>query len=243
MSPSIIRGVAALLATIALAACGHSPGAGPAPETAPRPALHPGASPEAIAEARADSVRHPYTAADIHFMTVMIGHHAQAIEMARLAPSHGASASVRTLAERIINSQRDEIALMQQWLRARLQPVPAVSAAGAVTIPAAAHHGTGGHGTGHAMPMAGMLTPAQMKELDAARGAEFDRLFLVYMIQHHRGAVAMVEELFGSWGAGQDETVFKLASDVNVDQITEIARMEKMLVELLLGEDASPGAP
>ena len=99
-------------------------------------------------------------------------------------------------------------------------------------------HGAGMHGTGHEMP-AGMLTAAQIKELDEARGEEFDRLFLVYMIQHHRGAVAMVKELFGSYGAGQDETVFKLASDVNVDQLTEIARMERMLVELVLGDDSA----
>ena len=81
-----------------------------------------------------------------------------------------------------------------------------------------------------------MLTAAQMQELDAARGAEFDRLFLVDMIQHHRGALSMVQELFGSYGAAQNESVFKLATDVNVDQETEIARMERMLVELVLGE-------
>ena len=79
-----------------------------------------------------------------------------------------------------------------------------------------------------------MLTEEQLRQLDAARGAEFDRLFLSSMIQHHRGAVTMVKELFGSYGAGQDEIVFKLASDVNVDQTTEIARMERMLVTLVL---------
>ena len=91
------------------------------------------------------------------------------------------------------------------------------------------------NGVEHVMLMPGMLTDAQMKELDQARGAEFDRLFLLFMIQHHRGAVSMVKELFDSYGAGQDETVFKFASDVNVDQSTEIARMEKMLVSLTLG--------
>src|SRR5690606_464478 len=88
------------------------------------------------------------------------------------------------------------------------------------------------NGMEHEMLMPGMLTEAQMQELAAARGAEFDRLFLTYMIQHHQGAVAMVSELFGSYGAGQDEIVFKFASDVNVDQTTEIARMEKMLEAL-----------
>ena len=77
----------------------------------------------------------------------------------------------------------------------------------------------------------------QMMELDQARGGEFDRLFLTYMIQHHKGAVSMVKELFATYGAGQDELVFKFASDVNVDQSTEIVRMEKMLVSLTLGVD------
>jgi uncharacterized protein (DUF305 family) len=85
------------------------------------------------------------------------------------------------------------------------------------------------------MLMPGMLTDAQMQQLDAARGEEFDRLFLLDMIQHHRGAVSMVKDLFGSYGAAQDELVFKFANDVNVDQTTEIARMEKMLVALTVG--------
>jgi len=83
--------------------------------------------------------------------------------------------------------------------------------------------------------MPGMLTPDQLKELDAARGEEFDKLFLTDMIRHHRGAVSMVKDLFGSYGAAQDELVFKFANDVNVDQTTEISRMEKMLAQLTLG--------
>ena len=160
---------------------------------------------------------HPWTEADVRFMSNMIGHHAQAIEMARLAPTHGASPAVQTLAARVIGAQEDEIATMQQWLRDRGQRVPE---------PHAGHHGHGGM-------MPGMLTPEQMAQLNAARGEEFDRLFLTFMIQHHRGAVRMVSELFGSYGAGQDETVFKFASDVNVDQETEIARMQRMLEALL----------
>jgi uncharacterized protein (DUF305 family) len=88
------------------------------------------------------------------------------------------------------------------------------------------------HGAEHAMHMPGMITPEQMRELDHARGAEFDRLLLTYMIQHHRGAVTMVHDLFGTDGAGQDEEVFKIASDIQVDQITEAARMERMLSAL-----------
>jgi len=165
--------------------------------------------------------RYPSTEADARFMSAMIGHHKQAIVMAGWAPTHGASASVGRLAERISSGQRDEIATMQQWLRDRGRPVPQD------------HHA----GHGHLMP--GMLTDAQMKELAEARGPEFDRLFLAYMIQHHRGAVAMVKELFGTPGAAQDETVFKFASDVNVDQSTEIARMERMLSALPTGEPSS----
>jgi len=87
--------------------------------------------------------------------------------------------------------------------------------------------GSGGHG-----PMPGMLTQAQLRQLNQARGSDFDRLFLTFMIQHHRGAVSMVRELFGTPGAARDETVFKFANDVSVDQSTEIARMEKMLAAL-----------
>lgn len=169
-----------------------------------------------IARARADSVRRPYTEADVRFMTSMIPHHAQAIAMSRLARARGASPAVQRLADRIINAQVDEIVTMQQWLLDRRRPVPE------------AHLAIGDAHAHHAM-MPGMLTEAQMHELEAARGAEFDRLFLTYMIQHHKGAVQMVKQLFGSYGAGQDETVFKFASDVNVDQATEIARMELML--------------
>ena len=167
-----------------------------------------------------------YTDADVDFMTHMIAHHGQAIEMARLAPEQASTQPVRTLAERIVNAQEDEIATMQQWLRDRGKPVPEPRP----TVDHAAGGGEAAHDHG-AMP--GMLTADQIRQLREARGAEFDRLFLTFMIQHHRGAVTMVERLFGSYGAGQDETVFKFASDVNVDQITEIARMQRMLADLI----------
>jgi uncharacterized protein (DUF305 family) len=175
------------------------------------------------AKARADSARYPYTEADIHFMQGMIGHHAQAIVMAKWAPTHGASSSVQVLAARIINAQTDEIVTMQNWLKDRHQVVPEANPAGMTMTM---------NGVTHTMLMPGMLTPEQMKQLDAARGTVFDRLFLTFMIQHHKGAVAMVAQLFGTYGAGQDELTFKFASDVNVDQTTEIARMEKMLAAL-----------
>jgi uncharacterized protein (DUF305 family) len=164
--------------------------------------------------------RYPYTGADIHFMTGMISHHAQAIVMAGWAPTHGAGKSVGTLCERIINAQTDEITLMQAWLRDRHQPVPEAAAA-PMRMPM--------NGVEQEMLMPGMLSAGQMKRLDAARGAEFDRLFLTYMIQHHRGALAMVDELFAAPGAGQDEMVFKMANDIQADQSTEINRMTRML--------------
>ncbi|MDQ6831647.1 MAG: DUF305 domain-containing protein [Gemmatimonadota bacterium] len=182
-----------------------------------------------IAKAKADSARYPYTVADIHFMSGMIGHHAQAILMARWAPTHGASPAVLTLCSRIINAQQDEIRLMQTWLRDRNQPVPEATATGMKMMM---------DGMEHEMTMPGMLTAEQLKQLDAARGTEFDRLFLIDMIQHHNGAVRMVKELFDTYGAGQDELVFKFASDVNIDQTTEIARMEKMLLTVNFGAPA-----
>jgi len=89
------------------------------------------------------------------------------------------------------------------------------------------------------MTMPGMLTEEQLTRLDQARGTEFDEIFLESMIQHHKGAVAMVKELFSTHGAGQDEMVFKFASDVNVDQATEIARMERMLLQLRIEKRSS----
>jgi uncharacterized protein (DUF305 family) len=227
MTSTFTRGASAVLLAAAVAAC-HTGGTA---QLSPQLSAREQSNRAAIAEARADSARYPYTAADIHFMTGMIGHHAQAIVMSKWAPTHGASPSVQTLAERIINAQQDEIGTMQRWLRDRQQPVP---------DPTDAMHGMHAmpgmpmNGSDHAMLMPGMLTEAQMKELDAARGAEFDRLFLKDMIQHHRGAVSMVKKLFGTYGAAQDELVFKFANDVNVDQTTEIARMERMLVALLV---------
>lgn len=217
-----IWNMAALVATVAVAACGSSAGS---VRTSPQAATSAQSELAAVAKAKADSARYPYTEADVHFMSGMISHHAQAIVMAAWAPTHGASDAVRRLAERVVNAQEDEIATMQRWLRDRRLPVPEARPTGMKMV-----HG----GVEHEMLMPGMLTEAQMKQLDAARGTEFDRLFLTFMIQHHKGAVSMVKDLFGSYGAGLDETVFKLASDVNVDQSTEIERMQTMLISLLL---------
>ena len=210
-----------LLAALA-AACSSArhESAGPAP-VPPPPANT--AELTALAHARADSARLPSTAADAQFMTGMIHHHGQALVMAGWAPTHGASPSLQTLCSRIINAQRDEIATMQQWLRDRGYPAPEPTP-GPATMKM--------NGMTHTMLMPGMLTEEQMHQLDQARGETFDSLFLTFMIQHHKGAVSMVKTLFGTYGAGQDETVFKFANDVSVDQTTEIARMEKMLAAL-----------
>ena len=183
---------------------------------------HAQAEPRTPAEqAKMDGGIMPYTAADVRFMQGMIGHHSQAVVMAGWAPSHGASESVRILAGRIDVAQRDEIAFMQRWLTERKLPVPDATAQmqHAMSMP--------GMAMGDLMP--GMLTPEQMTELDHARGAEFDRLFLTDMIQHHQGALSMVDQLFGTQGAGQELYIFRFASDVSADQFTEIDRMRLML--------------
>jgi len=178
--------------------------------------------------------RYPYTEADVRFMSDMIRHHGQALVMASLAPSRSASPAVRTLAERIASGQHDEIALMQQWLRDRRQPVTEPSSPGHHSAGDSTGHAAGqGHAHGaHDSLMPGMLTQAQLQELDRARGRDFDRLFLQYMIQHHRGALAMVDRLFATPGAAREEPTFKLANDVSADQSSEITRMERMLAEL-----------
>jgi uncharacterized protein (DUF305 family) len=217
-----MRNLRLVAAGVLLAACG---GTQTATTTAPQPMAGRQVlvnDPVGIARAKADSARLPYIKADVDFMTHMVPHHAQAIAMAKMAPTRGASPAILRLTGRIINAQEDEIFLMQQWLADRRQPVPEADPRGMKMM-------MGGREMMHLMP--GMLSAAQMDSLDRARGPVFDRLFLVYMIQHHRGAVGMVNELFAVPGAGQDETVFKFASDVHTDQTTEIARMETMLKE------------
>ncbi|HEX3645752.1 MAG TPA: DUF305 domain-containing protein [Vicinamibacterales bacterium] len=164
--------------------------------------------------------RLPYADADVDFMSGMIPHHAQAVIMAGWAPSHGARKDVAILCERIVVAQRDEIAMMQSWLRDRGQIVPDATST---------RHKMKMNGMEHEMLMPGMLSDEEMAALDAARGPEFDRLFLTGMIKHHQGAIDMVDVLFKAYGAAQDETVFKFASDVYADQSIEIDRMQEML--------------
>ena len=200
---------------------------------------------------RIEQSRMNFNQADVDFMVGMIGHHSQALIMSRLAPENGASRSVQVLASRIINAQSDEIAFMQRWLRDRGQPVPIVHIDGInMTIEMeqpesdGEHSEHGDHDMDYEMnhdmehgaemmhdhsDMPGMLTQQQLENLAAARGKEFDRLFLTYMIEHHGGAVIMVEELFAADGAASDTASFELASGINAEQVTEIERMKLML--------------
>jgi uncharacterized protein (DUF305 family) len=155
----------------------------------------------------------PYTKADVEFMQGMIAHHAQAIVMSRMAESHGANPQVLKLSNKIDQSQVPEIRIMQAWLRRNGQFAPDTS-------------------SWHDMQMAGMLTPAQLKELEAAKGVEFDRAYLQMMIQHHAGALKMVDDLFNVKQAGQEVDVNVFANDVVTAQTAEIGIMQKLLNQL-----------
>jgi uncharacterized protein (DUF305 family) len=164
--------------------------------------------------------------ADVAFMTGMIHHHAQALVMAKLADTHAANPSLKVLSERITVSQTDEIRMMQQWLRENGAEAPEPS-------PTGQRMQMGG--ATHDMLMPGMLTAEQMTQLERARGAEFDRLFLTFMIQHHEGALTMVDQLFASHGGGVDDFIYKIASDTFADQGSEIDRMQRMLDAMASG--------
>jgi uncharacterized protein (DUF305 family) len=189
-----------------------------APPVAPAAAGAPAARATRSPRAPGDTGR-SYTAADVHFMSGMILHHAQAVLIAGWAPTHDASPSLRALCERVVVGQRDEIGLLQRWLADRHEGVPAGDSSHPMTM------------AGMEL-MPGMLTAEQLARLDHARGSEFDRLFLRYMIQHHQGAITMVNDLFGSQG-GEEETVYRMAANIFADQTTEIDRMQRMLATLL----------
>ncbi len=172
--------------------------------------------------------RYYSTKDDAEFMQGMVMHHAQAITMANQAVSHGASKPVQIFCARIALSQGKEIRMMQNWLRDRKFAVPDSTGkmpAGAPMI------GGMTHGADGTMSMPGMLSADQMKLLTDARGPSWDRLFLTFMIQHHEGALLMVDKLFKSAGGGQDDDINKFANGVQADQETEIARMKQMLDE------------
>lgn len=237
-----------VLMVAGLAGC--APPAGPARLSPPEAARL-----EEIFYRQAEPARGRFTEADVRFMVGMIAHHSQALEMTALLPGRASHPAIFTLADRIERSQRDEIHQMETWLRLRGQPLPAGGGDHAGHEAAGLHagHGAPSGGAHHPAPagdpahaahgsMPGMLSPEQLASLAAASGPAFDRLFLELMIQHHQGAVSMVRDLFATDGAGQDTEVFRFASDVQVDQASEIARMERLLASLS-PSSPSPGAP
>ena len=203
--PDRITVVACL--ALASAACG---GAREQPPTSAPP-------PVAVARTHA-----PYTQADVAFMQGMIAHHGQALDMTALVAERSGNATLRVLADRISQTQLNEIERMQQWLRARGETVPDAASY--------REHTVGGHEE-HGAHMPGMLTPAQLAELAEARGTEFDRLFLEHMIRHHQGALTMVAQLQTA-GGGLEAEIYRFAADVDADQRAEIARMQSLLTEI-----------
>jgi uncharacterized protein (DUF305 family) len=153
------------------------------------------------------------TEADVRFMQMMIGHHAQAVYMTRLAEAAGASDRVMRLANKIDLSQAGEIALMQGWLVDHGQYAPDTE-------------------SWRRMMMPGMLNAEQLAQLSAARGRDFDRLFLRLMIMHHEGAIQMVAELLNTPRAGQEVDINVLANEIEAAQLAEIELMWQMLADL-----------
>jgi uncharacterized protein (DUF305 family) len=206
--------VVVLLAGLAALSCRSAGMGGQPPIVQPGP---PGTSSRQVDPLKAaDLSAVQFTDADVRFMQGMIGHHAQAVEMVELLETRTPSSGMRLLGRRIRDSQVDEIRMMQEWLTLRGQALPDPHA----------HHAPG------AKLMPGMLTQEEMGRLAAASGTAFDRLFLEFMIKHHAGALAMVEELFSQPRAGQEAEIFAFASDVEADQRMEIERMGAMLVTM-----------
>ncbi len=171
----------------------------------------------------------PISQKDVEFMQGMITHHAQAVEMTALIADRTTNKEIRSLGSRISHSQADEMRFMERWLAQRGHPIASTHSASMHGMDMAGHD-MHSMSAGHVM-MPGMLTPEQMEALKNAKGAEFDRLFLRGMIQHHKGALDMVEVLFNAPGTGQDAELFNFATDVDSGQRAEIKIMETMLAE------------
>jgi uncharacterized protein (DUF305 family) len=209
----------------------------PKPSAQNAPIVQPGAPGQRSKTLSRASVRTPArtpVAADVSFMQGMIHHHSQAVEMVDLLRTHGQSKELQAFGERIRISQTDEIQSMKQWLQDRGQPI--TPGEGPMNMAGMDHskmdHSKMAAMSSHAMPlMPGMLTPQQMEALAQAKGAAFDHLFLTGMIQHHTGALIMVEDLFDTPGAGQDAALFDFATDVDNTQRAEIEIMRGMLKE------------
>jgi uncharacterized protein (DUF305 family) len=198
----------------------------------PVPIFQPGAPGEPGREISAEHSlelgRSHYIPADARFMQHMIVHHAQAVDMGALIDARSNHDGVKLLGRRISLSQTAEIAMMQTWLTRRGEPTE-------MPMDHAGHHATppAADTEPSTTPvMAGMLSPAQMVELAAADGADFDRLFLTGMIAHHQGALDMVNRLLEQPGAGEDPELSEFLGEINADQSTEISRMNTMLADL-----------
>jgi uncharacterized protein (DUF305 family) len=226
------QSLVAVLLMALLAACGGASAEETAEDSTTIPApriIQPGAPGEPSAELTPEYVAQleplPHTEADVLFMQMMIQHHRQALEMTALVPDRTAHEGIPLLAERMDISQTDEVVLMETWLEEREETPPAE---------------TEGHvhesEPGDELQMTGMLTEAQMAELEAAEGEEFDRLFLEYMIQHHRGALDMIDQLIDADG-GQEAEIGQYTLHVYADQEIEINRMEMLLAEMAAAEE------
>lgn len=207
----------ACTALLALTGCSQSDGASPAgagDDLARSQVLQPGRPGEANQTLPPDATvpSAPFNDADASFMRMMIPHHAQALEMSELARTRASDEGVLSLARRIEGAQGPEIRSMSSWLAARDLALPDVGD----------HAGHAGHSGGSMM---GMLTEEQMAEIEAARGAAFDRLYLAGMIRHHEGAVAMAGDELES---GSDLLALELAADISTGQLAEIRRMEDL---------------
>lgn len=169
-----------------------------------------------------------WTEADVAFMQGMIHHHAQALEMVELMDGRTTAPDLLLLGKRIAVSQESEIRLMRNWLHAKGQEAP-----GGQGGMSHATHASHVHGAEVSQPMMpGMLSAEQMQQLRDATGDEFYRLWVTFMIQHHEGALTMVEHLMAQPGAAQDQDVFHFASEVDIDQRIEILRMRQMLARV-----------
>jgi uncharacterized protein (DUF305 family) len=220
------KGLCALVLGFALLGAGCNFGADE-PERSGEPApntVRPGApgqgtrtvTPDELEDARSTE----HTDADIRFMQGMIQHHAQALRMTDLVPPRSTRRQIELLAQRIDLSQEGEIELMRNWLEARNERAPELHRV----------HGHA-HGAGLGRRMPGMLTEAELKKLERARGIAFDRLFLRSMIYHHQGAVKMVSDLYAG-GSGFELEIDAFARNVDADQQIEIDRMQSLLEQL-----------
>lgn len=210
---------AACAAVLALSGC-SSDGDDSAPKS-DKPVVQlgaPGETNRTLSPEEVEALEEPeHTEADVAFVQGMVPHHQQALEMTSLVADRTTSKKVRLLAERIEISQVDEVAQLERWLTDRGEALPSDDS----------HHGD--HAD-HADLMPGMLTEAELATLRGAEGRRFDRLFLQHMIRHHEGAVVMVEQLLAG-GGGQETEVFQLAAHIESDQLVEIARMKRVLVD------------